>query len=175
MVYTKLENISFEINLELSGIVDGKYQNIKREGELYISGNEIVVGTGKKWLHMNIGDIKNIDYDDMSGKLAIKFNNFNLMLFSHTNYLKALKQYLYPKTGGEKVISNTNLIYEVLRDYSRGQTDINWISKRLKLTPRETREIIAKAYNHKFVDNFGITKKGREYLNMEIHNRRKTA
>ena len=67
-----------------------------KDGEIYITGNDLFLGKDQKWFRMHVSEIEKIIWPSKNRKLKLEFENFYVTLFS-TNlaYLKALRHYIF--------------------------------------------------------------------------------
>lgn len=152
----KVEDVDFRINQ--GPLSDGNINLILKEGELYLSLENVVLTDGKRWYDLPIKELENIQLiSEDPVKLRFQLPSLDVIVTGkEAERLMALRHFLLPYIQPKREeIMKENLKY-LLKFWTLGIRDAQSLTMLLPLTIDETTKLIASAKE----DNL-ITKEGK--------------
>jgi hypothetical protein len=151
----KVENVDFKINQ--GPVSEGNINLILKEGELYLSLENLVLTDGKRWYDLPINELENIQIISEE-PVTLRFQLSSLEVLVTGKYaerLLALRHFLLPYIQPKREeIMKENIKY-LLKFWTLGIRDAQALAMLLPLTLEETNKLIIYAKDQKLITKDG--------------------
>ncbi len=151
----KVEDVDFRINQ--GPLTESNINLILKEGELYISMENVVLTDGKKWYDLPIKELENIQViDENPIKLKFQLPSVDVVVSGKdAERLMALRHFLLPYIQPKReAIMKENMTY-LLKFWTLGIRDAHSLTMLLPLTIDEVTKLIQSAKEDKYITKEG--------------------
>lgn len=152
----KVEDVDFRINR--GPITEGNINLVLKEGELYLSLENLILTDGKRWYDLPINELENIQViSEEPVKLRFQLSSLEVIVSGkYAERLLALRHFLLPYIQPKREEIMKDNVKSLLKFWTLGIRDAQALTMLLPLTLEETNKLLEHAKEQKF-----ITKEGR--------------
>jgi hypothetical protein len=151
----KVEDVDFRINQ--GPVTEGNINLILKEGELYLSLENLVLTDGKKWYDLPISELENVQVIS-EDPIKLKFQLPSVEVIVSGKYaerLMALRHFLLPYIQPKReAIMKENMTF-LFKFWTLGIRDPQPLAMLLPLTVDEIKKLISQAKDEKLIESDG--------------------
>jgi hypothetical protein len=151
----KVEDVDFRINQ--GPISDGNINLILKEGELYLSLENVVLTDGKKWYDLPISELENVQViSDDPIKLRFQLPSLEVIVSGkYAERLMALRHFLLPYIQPKREELMKENMKFLFKFWTLGIRDPHPLALLLPLTVDEVKKLISSAKEDNFITQDG--------------------
>lgn len=151
----KVEDVDFRINQ--GPVSEGNINLILKEGELYLSLENLVLTDGKRWYDLPINELENIQVvSEDPVKLRFQLSSLEVLISGkYAERLLALRHFLLPYIQPKREEIMKENIKSLLKFWTLEIRDAQALTMLLPLTLEETNRLLIHVKDQKFITKDG--------------------